>query len=420
MESCKKLRTPLRSGFTRIATQLEKHLDEKDVDVGELEILIEQLNEKWCVLDEKEKTVHELLANDPKCSQESFDSEYNTYESYKERYIRIKTKVNKILNSTVNDNKSDVTSEIASKRRFKLPKVELKKFSGDIKEWLGFWGQFKKIHEDTEIAPEDKFIYLSQSTVEGSRARELVDSFPPSDKNYEEAIKCLTARFGREDLLIEVYVRELLSLVLSNSMNKNKTRISSLYDKIESHIRALNSLGVTSDKYASILYPLVESCLPEDIIRVWERNVTLKSEISQGSNKLTTLMSFLKSEVEGEERIAIAKEGFGLDSRRKRKNSPPPTHTGNEEARIPTAVGLFDAANYNKHSCAFCERQNHESALCRYALKMNLDDRKKTLIKRGCCFVCLKVGHRARNCKCKISCEKCKGKHYVIMCDENK
>lgn len=40
-----------------------------------------------------------------------------------------------------------------------------------------------------------------------------------------------------------------------------------LYDKLESHIQALETLGVTKDKWASILYPLVESCIPEESLR---------------------------------------------------------------------------------------------------------------------------------------------------------
>lgn len=43
-----------------------------------------------------------------------------------------------------------------------LPKIELKKFNGDLLEWLGFWSQFSKIHEDSSMAPEDKFQYLIQ------------------------------------------------------------------------------------------------------------------------------------------------------------------------------------------------------------------------------------------------------------------
>jgi hypothetical protein len=41
-----------------------------------------------------------------------------------------------------------------------------------------FGGQFKKTDEDEEIAPEDKFQYLSQAMVPGSRAADVVNSFP--------------------------------------------------------------------------------------------------------------------------------------------------------------------------------------------------------------------------------------------------
>jgi hypothetical protein len=36
-----------------------------------------------------------------------------------------------------------------------LPTVELKKFGGDVKDWL-FWGQFKKIDKDAETDDADK------------------------------------------------------------------------------------------------------------------------------------------------------------------------------------------------------------------------------------------------------------------------
>lgn len=60
--------------------------------------------------------------------------------------------------------------------RNKLPKVEILKFSGDIKEWLGFRDEFKKMYEDIE----DKSQYLSQVRVIGSRVRDIINSFPPS------------------------------------------------------------------------------------------------------------------------------------------------------------------------------------------------------------------------------------------------
>ncbi|GFS50875.1 integrase catalytic domain-containing protein [Trichonephila clavipes] len=86
-------------------------------------------------------------------------------------------------------------------------------------------------------------------------------------------------RFGQEDVLIQVYVRELLKLVLQNA-EVNKVNLSSLYDKIEAQLRALESLGVIKDKYAAMLFPLVESCLPAEILRAWDRYVGYSSDES--------------------------------------------------------------------------------------------------------------------------------------------
>jgi len=38
-----------------------------------------------------------------------------------------------------------------NKRKFQLPTPEFKTFGGDVKDWLMFWGQFKKIDEDPEM-----------------------------------------------------------------------------------------------------------------------------------------------------------------------------------------------------------------------------------------------------------------------------
>jgi len=55
-------------------------------------------------------------------------------------------------------------------RALKLPKIELRKFGGKIKDWLSFWSTFQKIHDDATLSREDKFHYLLQSMVKDSRA----------------------------------------------------------------------------------------------------------------------------------------------------------------------------------------------------------------------------------------------------------
>jgi hypothetical protein len=130
-----------------------------------------------------------------------------------------------------------------TKRKFKLPAIELKKIGGDVKDWLTFWEQFKKIDGDPDIDEADKCQYLLQATSPNTRAREVVESPPPLASNYNKAVACLRARFGREGLLVEFYVREMLKLTMSINSKEEKVTLSSLYDRIETQLRAMETLG---------------------------------------------------------------------------------------------------------------------------------------------------------------------------------
>jgi hypothetical protein len=120
----------------------------------------------------------------------------------------------------------------------------------------------------------------------------MVESFPPIANNYNKAIECLKARFGREDLLVEFYVREMLKLTMAMNSKKNKVTLSSLYDKIETQLRALETLGAATDKYAAMLFPLVESCLSEEVLRAWQQSGYVGSPTPSGETRLESLMSF--------------------------------------------------------------------------------------------------------------------------------
>ncbi|KAJ8952734.1 hypothetical protein NQ317_017003 [Molorchus minor] len=202
-------------------------------------------------------------------------------------------KTDELVENLVNkENAVDLVSRISPndssnlRKKMKLPIIEFKKFGGELLEWLPFWSQFKRIHEDDHIENEDKFQYLIQATFPNSRARQLVESYPPS----------------------------------SEKLPSNKCNLSSLYDKLESQLRALETLNVSSDKCSAMLYPLVESCLPEEILRAWQRNTCFNLGSSL-KDRLEKLMEFLKKEVESEERIALAASGFGWQRQKKQERN---------------------------------------------------------------------------------------------------
>ncbi|GBN58845.1 hypothetical protein AVEN_135517-1 [Araneus ventricosus] len=86
------------------------------------------------------------------------------------------------------------------------------------------------------------------------------------------------------------------------------------YDNLESYLRALETLGVTTDKCASILYPMAESCFPEEFLRAWDRCPSSFSSVD-AKERLANLMNFFKTEGEGEERNNLAMAGFGLNEK---------------------------------------------------------------------------------------------------------
>ncbi|GFY44841.1 DUF1758 domain-containing protein [Trichonephila inaurata madagascariensis] len=82
---------------------------------------------------------------------------------------------------------------------------------------------------------------------------------------------------------------------------------------LETKLRALESIGRTKEKCADFLEPLVESCLPENILRAWERRISESTDDATSQRSLEKLMCFLRHEVELEEMIRLAREGFGKD-----------------------------------------------------------------------------------------------------------
>ena len=252
-----------------------------------------------------------------------------------------------------------------------------------------------------------------QATVEFSRAREAIESYPPTAENYPKAIDCLKARFGRKDLLIEVYVRELLKLVLRNATQTTPTNLIVLYDSLETQIRALETLGVTKDKSAALLHPLVESCMPEEILRAWQRSPNVDHS-GDPKDRLDSLLKFLKSEVESEERIVLAMTGFGLKEDTFVKKKAP----NNFQYKSTSAASLLSTNGSDENGCIFCNNKKHESINCFKAQKMSITDKRNVLKEKGRCFKCFRGNHRADKCRCFVRCPVCTKAHNVIMCPE--
>ncbi|XP_054259236.1 uncharacterized protein LOC128983979 [Macrosteles quadrilineatus] len=440
LRSIKTERTQLRRTFTKCRNEMDKLLAEDIKDEVTIKSNLNKLQDKAERLFKQDEDIKEALFENLATKEEDLEDEFDTTESYRDMLSSMRAYGHFIIQVGLSQqSRSEVgdtvhSLKLVSKKGLSLPKLQLNQFDGDVKNWIGFWGQFKKVHEDPDLEPEDKFQYLIQSLKPGSSPRELVESFPPSRTNYVKALEQLKARFGRDDFLIEVYVRELLSLMLQQATLGPNTKLCRLYDKLETQLRALETLGVTSDKYASMLYPLVESALPEEILRAWERHrssrllhtpsTSTSSDLVISSNFLEELLDFLKAEVESEERLALARSSFKSatpgDNNSKCSSQKKMSTVHETRQNEPTVAALLTTGTEGPRrlvsNCTYCSKGGHNAQDCSYFQKLTLDGRKEHLKKKNCCFVCLKQGHSAKKCKVFVKCLFCGKRHYGIMC----
>ncbi|XP_044757073.1 uncharacterized protein LOC123315444 [Coccinella septempunctata] len=419
MESFKKEREIIRKHFKKICAEIDLKISDKERSKDDMLSLLRQLEDKGDRLFSSDENIRGMLLSN-ETEEEDLEEEFNKVEFFREEFVRKRTECEAELKKLLDQTTSQECSGEKNKRKFWLPQIEMKKFDGNVKNWIGFWGQFRKIHEDMEIDSEDKFQYLLQATEVDSAARKLVESFPPSGANYMIAVDQMKARFAKDEFLIEVYVRELLSLVLKQTMDNTSMSLSNLYDKLETQLRALESLGVTKEKYAAMLYPLVESSLPNDTLKAWERyrssnevnNISNPNEIGKsicGSDNLSFLLDFLRSEVESEKRINLAQSSFYNEAVDK---------TG--DGGLYTAAALYSASSKDAGKvgkkvpyCLFCTK-SHWSQDCLKAQKLSLNERKNIVKeKKG-----LKQYHSCKQCRAFVRCIVCSRKHYPIMCPD--
>ena len=262
----------------------------EDLDcLATFQLLNEKNNE---LLQLNGNILNNLLAS-KKVEEDDIEKDTISADEYAYKLKKISLLIDRKADSDVDfDSRSSTGATI---RKFKLPPLELKKFGGEIKDWLQFWGQFRKIDKDPDVDEVDKFQYLVQATIPNSTARELVDSFPPSPGNYAKAIDCLKSRFGKDDILVEFFDRELLKLILAFNAKDKRMNLPIIYDSIETRLRLLEILGVTTAKYAAMLFPLVESCLSEEILKAWQRNGNGRMNDKKDADEEYRLDSFFRN-----------------------------------------------------------------------------------------------------------------------------
>ena len=96
------------------------------------------------------------------------------------------------------------------KARDKLPKLELKKFSGRPIDWFEFWDAFGSALDDNEeISEVIKLLYLIYYLEEP--AKKVISGFSLTEANHGKAPEFLQKRFAKPTVIKRAHINELIS-----------------------------------------------------------------------------------------------------------------------------------------------------------------------------------------------------------------
>jgi len=105
--------------------------------------------------------------------------------------------------------------------KVKLPRLQLRRFQGDPKEYKPFRDTFEvSVNKDSTLSNIEKCTYL-QSVLYGDALR-LVTALSLTEENYKEALEIFEQRYGNKQTIVNSHMSELVSLPPVTSVNATR------------------------------------------------------------------------------------------------------------------------------------------------------------------------------------------------------
>ena len=280
-------------------------------------------------------------------------------------------------------------------KNIKLPKIESKKFSGNILKWTEFWQPSENsIHNNPAVSNSDKFTYL-KGCLEGAPLK-TIGALDLSAENYNAAVAILKERYGRNYVIQKTHLRALETLTAIQDGFDAKG-LKTFYEEVEGPCTGLLATGMEEERYSLTIIPKLLAKLSREVcrdIRKSQDDVRTPMTIKKFMKQLRQIVK-LVSEEELDKRTENAKSGrfgsfkgsakteaYAQDQKKKSRSQSWSTGSGlvTKERRL-TCLG-----NYKLNGCE----------------KLSTPEERKEILKKyKRCFSHLNRGHLSRNCRSK-------------------
>lgn len=294
---------------------------------------------------------------------------------------------------------------IPKQHNVKLPKIDLPKFDGTIKDWPSFFDLFKAlIHDNASLSDSEKFQYLLSCL--SKEPLNIVKAIPLTAENYAIAFKTLVDRFQNIRLLASTYWQEILDTPKLNS--EFAPALRKLLNCFSENLDALKNLNLPVASWSFVLF--------HTLIKKVDSETVKRFELQNASTDIpsyTVLFDFLLKQCTALESVAIsaAKERTYQNSNFK-KPSNLQNSSSLRSANTNSNSSCFVNATNSSISCINCQ-EPHPLYKCPSFANLSPLERYTFVKQNNLCLNCLLFGHRSSICKSQSTCRICHSKHHT-------
>nr|CAH7713646.1 unnamed protein product [Callosobruchus chinensis] len=283
---------------------------------------------------------------------------------------------------SVQSNQNNVESLV------RLPPIKLPTFNGHYDSWLEFKDCFLAlVHNNNSLTDIQRFNYL-RSSLE-VEVQQIIKSIEVSSDNYNVAWQMLEQRYENKKLIIHKHLKAIFDH--PSISYESHIDLRNLYDSMTKHLRSLNSLGLETDTWDSIIIYIICLKLDATTRREWESR---KNE--HDLPNMNDMNDFLKEKCEMLEKLEVT--SGGISGKGKIRNSSRSFASIQENSRL---------------KCYFCGKE-HPIYKCDPFLKLNVNDRVSAAKRLKLCLNCLRDSHPTWKCKLQ-KCIKCHKLHNSLL-----
>ena len=288
----------------------------------------------------------------------------------------------------------------------RLPRIELKKFSGNTWEFHPFWERFSElVHDRQDISDIEKFSFLS-SSLEGNAAL-LIESLPQLGKNYPAAVQMLKSKYMNDNaytLALQKRIRD------TRAESDDPEHQFALLAQIRALVQQLSHTENVEQNKLLVNDVLSKFCFP-----VVRRTI---SHFGSNTYSMVQLLDHIELDLNNE---LYAKQILPADYSMQSHSPSLQSHSHMNQRFKPSVSSSHSVQNTvppdrnspfsAKMDCVYCGK-HADSSRCRTV--PSVIDRSNILRRNGICHVCLKTDHRSESCD--KECSRCKAKHHVSVC----